>query len=400
MKYTKIILALTFLMGANLYSRDEAAQGCNRFAINTYKQLSKQANKEDPEKNIFFSPLSIVSGLVRLNEGARGKTAEEISKVLGIGSIEDYRSQFAEMEKTISKKNPDYTLETANQIFVAEGISIAESFKKRVQSYGALVFESIDFSKAKKASKRINAWVSEKTHGKITELVKPSMFDSLTCLAVINAIYFKGNWRKAFAQENTCKRPFNTATGNAVTVDMMQQENTFNYTENNEFTMLELPYKGNEISLFVMLPRERVALSSIEESLDEHTLENAAAQLHRERVDVKFPKLKMEEKYNLIEVLSCLGIHQAFDVTKADFSGITDGKTEMYISDVVHKACITIDEQGSEAAAATAIVCTERCAQPQGDVKEFNANKPFILFMRNNLAKTIIFMGKFNNSNA
>ena len=400
MKYTKITLALTFLMGANLYSRDEAAQGCNGFDTKLYKQLNKEQQNNGPQKNLFFSPHSIKSALNLVFVGAGGKTEKEIGDVVGANNQpqEAYHSDFADMANKINQKNADYDLEAANKLFIADRITITDSFRKRVKRYGS-VFESINFGNAVRASATINTWVKEKTREKITNIVNSSMFSSNTCLAILNAIYFKGTWVKPFKKSSTTPQPFHINENNTASVDMMQQVNTFNHMQNAMLQMVELPYKGDRVSMFIILPQEKGMLGNIEESLNEAVLNNAMKQLDQKRVDVRLPKFKIESEYDLKDVLKCLGMLRAFDRDKADFSGIAADR-EMYISDVVHKAYIETDEQGTEAAAATAVIATERCMSKPDKSVLFNANEPFVFFMRDKLTKATLFMGKVNNPNA
>jgi len=390
MKYIKITLALTFLMSSNLYSRDEG------FDSKLYKQLNQQGN--NTEKNLFFSPHSIKSALNIVFAGARGKTEKEIAAVVGANnqSKEAYHSDFADKTNIINQKNEEYDLLSASKLFIDDRITIADSFKRRMQQYKAK-FKSINFVDAIRASATINSWVAEKTREKIKKIVSSDMFSSDTSLAVLNAVYFKGTWVNPFKKSSTTQKPFYIEEDKSVVVAMMQQVNTFNYTESDSFKMVELPYKGNKVSMFIMLQKDAQSLGSIEDSLSEKMLNNAIDQLDYKRVDVRLPKFKMETEYNLVDVLKCLGMPSAFDQDTANFSGISN--EDMHISDVVHKAHIKVDEQGTEAAAATAVIMEMRSACEPEEPVLFNADKPFIFFMRDNIAKATVFMGKVNNPN-
>ena len=308
-----------------------------------------------------------------------------------------YHSHFADMANIINQKNDYYNLETANKLFIADWLTVFDSFKERVRPYGA-VFESINFGNATQASDVINSWVEEKTHEKIKNIVKPDMFSADTTLAIVNAVYFKGTWVNQFEQSFTTQKPFYINKDNSVNVDMMQQINSFNYMENETFRMVELPYKGDRVSMFIMLPQETETLDDVENSLDDTVLEDAVAQLSSSRVDVRLPKFKIETKYDLKGVLKQLGMPTAFDRYKANFSGIADN-VDMLISDVIHKAYIETDECGTEAAAATVVIIASCTCMPEKPVL-FNADKPFIFFIRDKLTKATIFMGRFNNPNA
>lgn len=393
MKYTKFFFVMIFLTSSLVCSDKEVSQGCNDFACNMYQQLKKESG------NLFFSPYSITTALSAAYAGARGLTEAEMSNVLCDSlSQEEFHPAYA---STIDKLNQDgskYQLEIANKVFVQNGYKILDSFEQTIKTNYGAAFDVLDFVKNPlKASGIINGWVYEKTHEKIKDIVSPDMFNDDTRMVIANAIYFKGKWAEQFEKSYTKPKPFYISENDTVKVDMMQQTSHFNYMENDNLKMLELPYEGDRLSMFIVLPKKVDGLKSVEQNISSQMLNGCFSQLKSTKVRVTLPKFKLETSYNLNSSLKQMGMPSAFNHL-ADFSGIS-GKDDLFISNVLHKAFVETDEEGTEAAAATVIIFETKCCMRELP-ETFNADRPFIFFIKDKLTDLILFMGRINNPEA
>ena len=258
-------------------------------------------------------------------------------------------------------------------------------------NYGAGLKE-VDFVKAAEAvRKTINAWVEKQTQEKIKNLIKRGILDADTCLVLTNAIYFKGNWASRFNNRYTKDSPFTIAPGESVEVPMMFRSGKFKFLEEDTFHMLELPYVDDELSMVVLLPKEIEGLGELQNSLSTGNLKAWLGNLRKQEVRVYLPRFKTTSEFMLAEVLKFMGMTDAFS-GRADFSGMT-GRKELFISAVIHKAFVEVNEKGTEAAAATAVVMKR--GGPRGGV--FRADHPFIFLIRDNRSGSILFLGRLVN---
>jgi serpin B len=209
-----------------------------------------------------------------------------------------------------------------------------------------------------------------------------------------DAIYFKGKWARQFKKAATSPRPFYLTGGDNVQVPMMHQKQDFNYFENNALQVLEMPYDGDHLSMVVFLPKAKNGIGALENSLDTGQVENWLAALREQKVIVALPKFQMTCAFNLKKVLKALGMTDAFDVRRADFSGMTPDPAGLFISDVIHKAFMDVNEEGTEAAAATAVVMTLGTAARPGPVPVFRADHPFVFLIRDKTSGSILFIGR------
>ena len=372
----------------------------NRFALDLYGRIADDPKAGDG--NIFFSPFSISSALAITYEGARGMTAEEIRSVFHFPENQTVmRSGFAGIISGINSKANAYTLRTANALwaeqtypFLAGYISAAE------QHYGAKT-TNLDFiNKPDESRVTINTWVEDQTEDRIKDLLQPGTIDPLTRLVITNAIYFKGKWVKQFDENKTTDADFQTGTGKTVRVRMMERtdENAvFGYTETDMLQALSMPYEsgdGKDLSMLVLLPKND-DLSMVEESLNTSMLSLLHDSLKTRRVIVYFPKFVMETKYSLPGVLSAMGMPTAF-TRAADFSGM-DGTKDLYIDNVIHQAFVEVNEEGTEAAAATAGVMRPFSMPLEETVPLIRADHPFIFLIQENETGNILFMGKVSD---
>ncbi|HOI12541.1 MAG TPA: serpin family protein [Methanoculleus sp.] len=374
--------------------------GNNRFAADLYRHLA--SDPENAGKNIFFSPYSISSALAITYEGARGTTADEIGSVLHLpqnGTLR--RTGFAGLDAVLNSGDENYTLRTANALWAEETYPfLPEYVDTAARWYGANV-TNLDFIGDSEASRQtINRWVEEKTEDKIRDLLPAGSIDPMTRLVITNAIYFKGTWVKQFDPDETTEEEFRISSGEAVQVPMMHrtdEDAIYGYAETETLQMLRMPYAhadGTELSMLVLLPKED-NLMAAEEAIGAGTLTDIRDALTDRRVRVVFPKFTLETTYSLPQALTAMGMPTGF-TDAANFSGM-DGTEDLFISDVVHKAFVDVNEEGTEAAAATGVVMNVASA-PGGDpTPVFRADHPFVFLIVEEDSGTILFAGRVVN---
>ncbi|XP_054109801.2 serpin B6 isoform X1 [Callithrix jacchus] len=374
---------------------DRLAEANGTFALNLLKTLG-----EGNSKNVFFSPLSMASALAMVYMGAQGNTAAQMAQVLSLnksGGGGDVHQGFQSLLTEVNKPGTQYLLRTANRLFGEKSCDFLSSFRDSCQKFYQVEMEELDFvSAVEKSRKHINTWVAEKTEGKIAELLSPGTVDSLTKLVLVNAIYFKGNWDKQFRKENTKERPFKVSKNEEKPVQMMFKKSTFKKTYIGEiFTqILVLPYVGQELNMIIMLPDESTDLRTVEKEITHEKFVEWTRldMMDEEEVEVFLPRFKLEESYDMEHILRNLGMTDAFEVGKADFSGMS--KTDLFLSKVVHKSFVEVNEEGTEAAAATAAIMMLRCAR---FTPRFCADHPFLFFIQHSKTNGILFCGRFSS---
>lgn len=364
----------------------------NQFTFELYSQYRSQ------QGNIFFSPFSISSALAMTYEGARGTTADEMQAVLHFPKDDiQRRAAFAKLYSQINKKDKPYQLSTANALWAQKDYPFLEEYFSLIEQYYSGIAKNLDFQKDTEGSRlTINTWVEEETNHKIRDLIPAGYIDTMTRLVLTNAIYFKGEWLKQFNKECTTLEDFRISADRTVKAPMMSltgKEVEFNYSETDTVQILELPYSGEELSMLVMLPKDD-NMAVLEEALNTQTLSEWTSGLKKQRVDVHLPKFKFETKYFMAETLAKMGMPTAFS-QEADFSGMTD-KKDLYISQVIHQAFVEVNEEGTEAAAATAVV-TKELAMPQPRIKVFRADHPFIFLIQEEETGNILFLGRVSD---
>jgi serpin B len=374
-------------------------QGNSEFALALYAKLS-QGNG-----NRFLSPVSISTALAMTYAGARGETAEQIAKTLHFSLTPDlfhpaFHRLIAELYSRNSvgapsspNQSPDVQLFTANAVWCQSGQRILPDFQKRIEVNYRGGLYPVDFrAETENARRTINAWVEEQTKGKIQDLLKPANVTPRTLLVLTNAIYFKGLWTNPFSKEMTAPDDFHTSSQEQVRIEMMHQTGRFRYADDASIQLLELPYKGDSLSMVILLPKTIDGLTQLESSLSFAKLQTWLAALSPRRVQVSLPKFKLTETFELRDALSEMGMPMAFERGKADFSGMT-GTRDYAISAVVHKAFVEVQEQGTEAAAATAVVAA-RAAIVAAPPAAFRADHPFFFLIRDTRNGSILFLGR------
>jgi len=360
----------------------------NQFAFDLYSALKGE------EGNIFFSPYSLSIAMAMAYEGARGQSAKEIKQVFYYPEdIEILRQGYAETINQINKKDKKYELHTANALWAQKNYPFLPEYFKTVEKYYGGKVTNVDFVRDTENSRlMINKWVEEQTNNRIKDLLPQGVITPLTRLVLTNAIYFKGNWETQFPKQNTKEADFKISDDKKVRVPLMFiRERKFNYTENENLQLLELPYAGNELSMLVLLPRNK--LSELEPYLKPDKIQDLMKDMRQEEVDVYLPRFKFETKYLMggeKGILGRMGMPTAFSEMRADFSGMT-GRPDLYITEVVHQAFVEVNEEGTEAAAATGIIMGAKAVL----IKQvFRADHPFIFFILEKRTGTILFFGR------
>ncbi|XP_026148558.1 leukocyte elastase inhibitor-like isoform X1 [Mastacembelus armatus] len=403
--------------------------------------LLKKLGDNDQTTNVFFSPFSISSALAMVMLGAGGDTAKQMSEVLCFTVAEkpkragppqsqmhqqtsrqtklpphlqkclktqdckdDVHASFAKLLSELNKTDAPYALSVANRLYGEQSYRFVEDFLGKTRKLYEAELESVDFKTSYEAARlNINNWVEKKTQGKIKDVLASGVVDSLTRLVLVNAIYFKGNWNKQFNESATTDAQFRLNKNNTKPVKMMHQKTKFPLTFIPELScqILEMPYKGKELSMLIFLPNEiadnSTGLEKLEKELtyDKFVEWTRPDMMDEVEVCVGLPRFKMEEKYDLKTVLVSMGMVDAFDERKSDFSGMSPAN-DLFLSKVIHKAFVEVNEEGTEAAAATAAIMMLRCAMRPAT---FVADHPFLFFIRHNPTKSVLFAGRYCSPN-
>lgn len=372
-------------------SMKELSDSVNDFTLDIYKHVVKDHTAD----NVFMSPSSMMVVLAMLHVGARNKTEDQMSKVLKFEKL-DKNSLLRKLEtfvSTLKKGSKSVTLKTANRLFPHTDKTILEEYISMVSKHFMADVKSMDYtSKAEAARQEINKWVESETNNKIVNLLPGGSLNSLTAMVVVNAIYFKGNWATQFEPRSTKEGNFTKLNAEKVKVKMMQKRmKKVKYGENRSLAckILELPYEGEELAMVIFLPNSNDGLPALEKQLTLNNLLEMVSDTHTGTVDVLLPKFKLETSLELKTVLSALGMPDLFDESSADLSGM--GK-DLYVSQVYHKAFVDVNEEGTEAAAATAAVVMKRSIPI---THNFSADHPFLFMIWDHRLKVPLFIGRF-----
>ncbi|XP_007933677.1 serpin B8-like [Orycteropus afer afer] len=372
---------------------DQLCEGNGTFAISLLKMLGE----EDVSQNVFFSSMSVSSALAMVFMGAKGNTATQMSQALCWNKDGDVHQGFQSLLTAVNQPGSQHLLKTANRLFGEKTCNFLPAFKDSCQKFYQAELEELSFaSHAEESRNHINDWVAEKTEGKISEVLGAGTIDPLTKLVLVNAIYFKGKWKEQFDRKYTRGMPFKI-NQEKKTVQMMFKQAKFRmgYVDEVHTQVLELPYAGEELSMFILLPDDDTDLTVVEKEL---TYEKFRAWTNPEtmttrKVKVFLPRLKLEESYDLASFLQSLGMTDAFEEVKADFSGMST-KKNVPLSKVAHKCFIEVNEEGTEAAAATAVVTNARSISVEA---RFCADHPFLLFIIHHKTNSILFCGRVSS---
>ena len=372
----------------------------NAFAIDLYGALRQQPG------NLFFSPYSVATAIGMAYAGAKGGTAAEMAKVLHLGGLgvgADPQAAFLRDAKSwdaVGATEADgFQLHAANALWGAKGYAFKPGYIAALKDSFGAAFAAVSFSDEPTTTNRINAWVAGQTANKIQNLIPRGALDAATRLVLTNAIYFKAGWLSPFEPAATTKNKFQVAPGHEVTADMMNLNGSFGLVQQDNLKILDFPYRRREASLLIILPNEQDGLAAVESAL---TADNLRTWLQTEKnvpVTLALPKFEATSSFDLNTTLRTLGIRQAFDCGHADLTGIAaDPAQPLCLSDVIHKAHIAVDEQGTEAAAATALIGVAASmpmpGPPPPPPVPFIADHPFLYLIRANQSGAILFMGR------
>lgn len=370
--------------------------GNTAFALNLYRELQQEHG------NLFFSPHSISTALAMTYAGAHGDTLRQMAEALQFTlGEEQLHPSFAALQGRLQAVHTrgDLRLSVANALWPQQRYPFLEEYLALVEEYYGVGIWAVDYVRdAEGARARINAWVEEKTEGKISGLIPYGVLDALTRLVLVNAVYFKGNWASQFDPGLTDEAPFRVTPDQQVLVPMMARQGEFGYAEWDDLQALEMPYVGDDLSMLVLLPREGGDLAGLEDALSPENLERWTKNLRRREVQVFFPRFKLSARFRLDRALTNLGMIDAFDMDKADFSGMDGLKHWLYIAAVLHKAFIEVTEEGTEAAAATAVVVAARSIPLPPPT--FRADRPFLFLIREDSTGSVLFLGRMMDPSA
>jgi serpin B len=373
--------------------------GNSTFTLNLYQAIKERGG------NLFYSPYSISLALAMTYAGARGETEQQMADTLcftlpqdrlhpALNSLDIELSRRGEGAK--GKDEEGFRLNIVNAIWGQKDYKFLSGFLDVLaENYGSGL-RILDFASAPEESRiTINNWVSDQTEGRIEDLIPQGLIDSLTRLVLTNAIYFNAAWQDPFNEDATYDGTFYLLNGDEITVPMMRQTESFGYGEGDGYQAVELPYDGREVSMVILLPTTGNFVS-FEDLLDAQQLDEIIGRLEYREVALTMPKFEFDSEFSLGETLAAMGMPAAFS-SGADFSGIT-GNRELFIADVVHKAFVSVDEAGTEAAAATAVVMP--MAMPPEEPVEVTIDRPFIFLIRDIETGTILFVGRVVNPSA
>ena len=370
------------------------ASGNSVFAFELYQNLRKS------EGNLFYSPYSISTALAMTYAGARGDTEKQMADVLNFTLAQNrlhpaFNKLDIELESrgqgAEGKDEKGFRLNNVNAIWGQKDFTFLPDYLDVLaQNYGAGL-RIVDYiNRTEKARITINDWVAQQTEDKIKDLLPQGSIDTLTRLVLTNAIYFNAAWEYQFDEKTTQNAPFILTDGSSVTVPMMRQTAPFGFYGGDNFKAVELPYSGRELSMVIIVPDEG-QFAPFESSLTAEQVQKIIGEIKPGSLMLSMPRFKFESQFGLKDELSAMGMPVAFSETEADFSGM-DGKRDLLIKDVVHKAYVSVDEAGTEAAAATAVIVGTTSLPP-----ELTIDRPFIFLIRDIETGTMLFIGRVLN---
>jgi serpin B len=392
--------ALTKVLGKEAITPDvrNVATSINGFAFDLYGQLAKK------EGNLFCSPASISAALAMTYAGAGGDTEKEMGHVLHFDRnptqlpVARFHEAYGRLTSLLNSGGGQggYVLRTANRLWGQESYEFLPDYLKITrEQYGAELAE-LDFQQTEAARREINEWVEQQTQQKIKDLIPSGVLRDDARLVLTNAIYFLGGWDEEFSETATQNQPFFVTSQQTVEVPLMTQTERFRHAESDDVQVLEMPYRGHEISMVVLLPKTRDGLAGLEGKLTADHTQKWIASLRSRKVQVFLPKFKMTSQFALKDALSAMGMPTPF-TEAADFSKMASSERLM-ISEVVHKAFVDVNEKGTEAAAATAVLIapTSALVEPE-EPATFRADHPFVFLLRDNRSGAVLFLGRVSN---
>ena len=393
--------SLTKVLGKEAITPDAKtiATSINGFAFDLYRQVGKK------EGNLFVSPASISTALAMAYAGAAGQTEKEMAHVLHFDRnptqlpVQRFHEAYGKLTSLLNSGGSQggYVLRTANRLWGQQSYEFQPEFLKITRDHYGAELAELDFRQTEAARQTINTWVEQQTQQKIQDLIPTGVLQDDTRLVLTNAIYFLGGWADEFSPAATKNQPFFVARDETVEVPLMTQTDRFSYAETDAAQVLQLAYRGHEISLLVLLPTARDGLAQLERELTAENVAKWTVALNSREVQVFLPKFKLTTQVALKETLTAMGMPTPFSQEAADFSKMASGE-RLLISEVVHKAFVDVNEKGTEAAAATAVIFApaSAIAQPE-EPTVFRADHPFVFLLRDNRSGAILFLGRVSN---
>ncbi len=364
----------------------------NGFAVDFYREVSAE------DGNIFFSPTSMFVAFSALYEGARGNTADQMQQVFGFEpDLQARYNATAHLMSSVNRDDPNATLEMANALWPAVQFAPYDSYINTVRDVYLADVERVDFADG--GVDRINSWASEKTHGKIEEVLTPDAVDANTFLVITNSIYFNGSWAVPFPEEDTVNHDFWKRPSESVKTDFMRVQDRFDYASLDGTQIIRMPYVGDRLSMLVILPNDKDWIGSLESGVSAGQMAQWKQSMQSHEVSVFMPKFTMETSYSLPAYLGSLGMVDIFDDGLADLSGIAPVEPNvLYVSEATQVAYVDVNEVGTEAAAITAGILALVSEQPPPPM--FIANHPFIFIIQDDESGAILFMGRLSDPTA
>ena len=366
----------------------------NQFAVAMYRQINGHTGQADD--NVFFSPYSLSTAMAMLYAAAEGETKEQIQKTFYYPSMDVLNPNSAALYNQFNKPNPDYKLATVNDLWMEQGLTPTKSYVDTVQRYYGGQVTNLDFEDNPDPSRLIiNKKIAQHTNQLIPELLPKGSIKKITVAVLTNAVYFKGDWKTPFNIQSTSEQPFYNHVGTSPNIKMMHTQADFGYSEDKQVQVVQLPYKGDDLSMLVVLPKskDKAAMQQLVQDLSADTIKQWSKDLVTQEVNVHLPKFKLKERYDMKDMLSDMGMPIAFNQDKATFK-LFDQPLSTWIDDIYHQAVVIVDEKGTEAAAATGIVVSTESASAPPPV--FKADHPFLFMIKDNKTDAILFLGQVN----
>ena len=363
----------------------------NQFAIELYQQINKQPKQLD--KNVFFSPYSLSTAMAMLYIAAEGETKQQIQKTFHYPPLAILNPNSAALYNQFNKPNPNYDLSTVNNLWMRQDLSPSQTYLDTVQRYYGGQVTNLDFKNSPESSRQIiNKTIAKHTKQMIPELLAKGSIESSTATVLTTAVYFKSEWAKPFGVQGGT-RPFHNLDGTMSSQEMMYKTAYFDYMENEHIQMVELPYKSNDLSMLIILPKskEPAAIQKLVADLNSNQVSQWTKQLENQEIFLVMPKFKLQESYSMKPILANMGMPIAFD-SRANYSLFND-KLPLKVDSVIHKAVVEVDEKGTVAAAATGIGVQLVMATHKAEI---TADHPFMFMIKDNKTDAILFLGQVN----
>ncbi|MFC5647851.1 serpin family protein [Paenibacillus solisilvae] len=395
--------ALTTDCGAKADAKQAArfkAEDVNVQQVHAYNEfaarMTKQLLLESGEANMVVSPLSVTLALSLALNGAGGATEREMLQMLGADNLSmEVLNQGSEvLTDLLEHGDPKVDVQIANALWARKGTQLLDDYSSRLQQFYDAKVSELDFDD-KAAAGTINKWVRKQTHDRIDNMVDSASLSS-NVMVLMNAIYFNGSWTEPFEESATRDAQFHLADGTNVTVPMMRQRTALTYKVSDSFKAIRLPYGNQSWGMIVVLPNKGVSLRDAEAEMLADPAQSWRQDYEGGDAVVELPKFKLEYSKSLVAAMKALGMKQAFDAKQADFSGMTHLSKGFYVSNILHKAFIEVNERGTEAAAVTAVMMAGSAA-PVKEPFEFRADRPFFFAIEDRTTGALVFMGSVSN---